>query len=71
MSRYSDAVFELLRDKHVREVSSKDLWHLLSAARPDLTAATANRKTPRATVMRDLRKDARFTVARGNIAIRG
>ena len=62
MSRFGDAVYDLMLRDNRREISSSELWSALSKVRPDLTAVGERRKTPRGTMMRDLRKDNRFTV---------
>ena len=63
MSRFANAVHTLLKEIDRHEITSKELWLALSAKYPDLTQVRSDRKTPRTTMMRDLRKDARFLVA--------
>ncbi|PZR60125.1 MAG: hypothetical protein DLM50_00015 [Candidatus Meridianibacter frigidus] len=53
-----------------KTVSSDELWNGLVQSDPDLCAASANRKTPRTTCMRDLRKDDRFEVGERKIRLR-
>jgi len=59
-----------MRARGANEISSDALWEGLESERPDLTVKTATRKTPRTTCMRDLRKDARFNVGQGRIALK-
>ncbi len=51
-------------------VSSDAFWQGLSQAHPDLTTPSEGRKTPKATCMRDLRKDGAFEIGDGRIALR-
>jgi hypothetical protein len=62
-SRFAAAAEDWLQ-QHAkgRAVSSDELWTGLSNAHPELTSATPERKTPRTTCMRDLRKDPAFVV---------
>lgn len=69
MSRFGDAAFSWMRSKKLKIVTSNELWAGLCAAHPELTQKSATRKTPRTTCMRDLRKDARFIVGKGQISI--
>jgi len=65
MSRLSDAAYEWMRaNSPTASVSSEELWRGVSARYPQLTEITPTRKTPRTTLMRDLRKDVkrRFVV---------
>jgi len=62
MTRFSRATYEWMRRHDKQEVSSNELWAGLTESNPELTIATAARKTPRTTCMRDLRKDPRFDV---------
>lgn len=48
-------------------ISTKAFWAGFSQAYPGLTTPSESRKTPKATCMRDLRKDAAFSVAGGMI----
>ena len=70
MSRLSDAAFRIMTDRKITAIASAELWDALRAAEPELTATTPNRKTPRTTAMRDLRKDPRFNVGGGQISLR-
>jgi hypothetical protein len=70
MSRFSDAAFTWMRSQRRSVATSADLWQGLEVDRPDLATKTETRKTPRATLMRDLRKDPRFVVGGGKIALR-
>lgn len=69
MSKFSDAAYSWMRDNGKLKVSSDELWRGLQDDSPDLTAPSEHRKTPRATCMRDLRKDPRFEVRRGGIRL--
>lgn len=72
MSKLADAAFEWMKLNAAPEgVSSKDLWEGLRAAYPDLTQVSPTRKTPRNTLIRDLRLDAwgRFKVEKGMIKL--
>jgi hypothetical protein len=51
-------------------ISTNEFWDGLSRAHPELTTATDERKTPRITCMRDLRKDGAFTVGDGKISLK-
>jgi hypothetical protein len=52
-------------------VSTAALWASLRERHPDLTTPTERRKTPRATCMRDLRKDPAFEVSGGRVHFKG
>jgi hypothetical protein len=69
MSKQSDAAFVWMQRNQCSTVSSDELWIALRATRPDLTDTTPTRKTPRTTCMRDLRKDSRFAVGKGQISL--
>lgn len=65
MSKYADAAFAWIKKNAPGgEVSTEELWTGLQSAHPELTEVREDRKTPRTTLMRDLRKDrlARFIV---------
>ena len=51
-------------------IPSRDLWDGLCKDYPELTTSTPDRKTPRATCMRDLRKDKAFSVGGGLVSLR-
>lgn len=70
-SRFAAPAEEWLR-KHAlgKAVSTREFWEGLSKARPDLTTPSAGRKTPKATCMRDLRKDPAFVLGAGIISLR-
>lgn len=70
-SRFAEPAEKWLKE-HTdgKAVSTRLFWDGLAAIRPDLTTPTENRKTPKATCMRDLRKDPVFVVGRGMIALR-
>lgn len=71
-SKFALAAEEWFRSPSApRTVSSGDLWDELCKIRPDLTSASPHRKTPRATCMRDIRKDPAFDVGGGKITYRG
>jgi hypothetical protein len=57
-SRMADAAFDWMK-KHGQKdgISTDDLWKGMQKAYPELTAVSEHRKTPRTTLMRDLRKD--------------
>ena len=58
MSRLSDAAFEYMRRHHDgQEITTDELWRGMKSAFPELTAVTGQRKTPRNTLMRDIRLD--------------
>ncbi len=67
-SKFAAAAEEWFR-RHApsRSISTKDFWIGLSRTYPELTTPSAGRKTPKATCMRDLRKDAAFEVGGGII----
>ncbi len=72
MSKLADAAFEWLkRNGHPNGVSTKDLWNGMRLAYPELTASSEIRKTPRNTLIRDLRLDPweRFSVNNGHVAV--
>jgi hypothetical protein len=50
-------------------VSTSDLWLGLSKTHPELTSPSETRKTPKATCMRDLRKDGSFVVGGGKVSL--
>jgi hypothetical protein len=69
MSRFGDAAFQWMRSQGLQSTSSSALWDGLQVYSPELTATSERRKTPRATCMRDLRKDRRFSVEAGVISL--
>jgi hypothetical protein len=69
-SKFAAAAEEWFRNEDLTSASASELWSGLSRSRPDITAASDSRKTPRATCMRDLRKDPQFDVAAGKISLR-
>lgn len=52
-------------------ISTAEFWRGLCDAYPEMTAPSETRKTPRATCMRDVRKDPAFKVSDGKIALKG
>ena len=70
-SRFAEPAEAWLR-KHSggNPVSTKEFWDGLSKERPDLTTPSEGRRTPKATCMRDLRKDPAFELGGGKIALR-
>ncbi len=50
-------------------VETNALWSGLEKSNPELTTPSETRKTPRATCMRDLRKDPAFAVGGGRIGL--
>jgi hypothetical protein len=70
-SRFAAAAEDWLRaHADSKEVSTEELWRGLEKQRPDLTNPTAERKTPRTTCMRDLRKDSAFIVGDRKVSLR-
>jgi hypothetical protein len=70
-AKFAIAAEEWLRKNAVEKaITTKEFWEGLSKAYPDLTTASEARKTPKATCMRDLRKDGAFEVGGGTIALR-
>ena len=57
-SRMADAAYTWMK-KHAQKdgVSTDELWKGMQQSYPELTAVSERRKTPRTTLMRDLRKD--------------
>jgi hypothetical protein len=51
-------------------VSTAEFWAGLSKANPELTTPSETRKTPKATCMRDVRKDGAFEIGGGRISLR-
>jgi hypothetical protein len=51
-------------------VSTVELWSALCKSYPDLTTPSENRKTPKATFMRDIRQDPMFEVGGGKVKLR-
>lgn len=70
MSRFADAVFHWMQKQSLNHVSSNDLWSGLQKEHPELTEISEQRKTPRTTMMRDLRKDKRFTVRDRKVSLK-
>lgn len=70
-SRFAEPAEAWLR-KHAagKSVSTKEFWAGLSKERPELTTPSEGRKTPKATCMRDLRKDSAFELGAGKISLR-
>ena len=70
-SRFAEAAEAWLR-KHVsgKTVSTDELWEGLSKANPELTTPAENRKTPRTTCMRDLRKDSAFNIGERKVSLK-
>lgn len=70
-SRFAVAAEEWLkRNAPGKVISTDELWNGLTKAQPALTAATPERKTPRTTCMRDLRKDPAFEVGDRKVSLR-
>ena len=64
-SRMADAAYTWMKNHAQKDgVSTDDLWKGMQQSYPELTAVSEHRKTPRTTLMRDLRKDGgqRFVV---------
>jgi len=51
-------------------VTTADFWTGISKTNPELTTPSETRKTPKATCMRDVRKDGAFEVGGGRIGLR-
>lgn len=51
-------------------VSTDELWKGLSLEHPELTTPTNERKTPRTTCMRDLRKDGAFEIGNRRVSLK-
>jgi len=70
-SRFAAAAEEWLRKNAAGKVlSTREFWEGLCAAYPELTTPSERRKTPKATCMRDLRKDPAFQLGAGKISLR-
>jgi transcriptional regulator of acetoin/glycerol metabolism len=69
MSKFSDATYAWMKRSKTRDISSDDLWAALQKSNPELTAVSEKRKTPRTTMMRDLRKDQRFVVGNRRVSL--
>lgn len=70
-SRFAGPAEEWLRKHaHGKAVSTKEFWDGLCKAHPDLTTPSEGRKTPKATAMRDLRKDPAFELGGGQIQLK-
>jgi len=71
-SRFAAAAESWIRKQGtLRAYSSAELWAGLCAEHAELTTPTSDRKTPRATCMRDLRADRRFSVSQGVVRLMG
>ncbi len=70
-SQFASVAEEWLRkNAGGKPVSTKDFWVGLSALHPSLTSPSEGRKTPKATCMRDLRKDPAFELGGGKIGLK-
>ena len=72
MSKLADAAFAWLQLYAPREgVSTKTLWDEMQKTCPELTAVSEVRKTPRNTLIRDMRLDPweRFEVNQGHVKL--
>jgi hypothetical protein len=72
-SKLADAAYEWLKKYAGSDgVSSDDLWLGMQSRYPELTEVSDKRKTPRTTLMRDLRKDRleRFVVGNRRVKLR-
>jgi len=73
MSRLSDAAYQWLleQSQNAAPVTTAALWHGMQKRFPELTATSPTRKTPRSTLMRDLRRDKRkrFFVGGGHVRL--
>lgn len=70
-AKFAIAAEQWLAKHSPREpVKSAQLWSGLCEEYPALTSQTESRKTPKATCMRDLRKDPAFAVGGGEISLR-
>ncbi len=70
-SRFAEPAEKWLK-KHAAgaPVSTKDFWGGLCKEDPDLTTPSEGRRTPKATCMRDLRKDRAFELGGGKISLK-
>jgi hypothetical protein len=70
-AKFAEAAEAWLRaHPSAKAVSTDELWKGLCRDYSQLTAASENRKTPRTTCMRDLRKDGAFVVADRKVSLR-
>jgi hypothetical protein len=70
-SPYAKLAEEYLKEKAPDiAIPTKHLWAGLRERDPALTEATPNRKTPRNTCMRDLRKDEAFILGKGKVRLK-
>lgn len=70
-SRFAEAAEKWLRKNAAgKTVSTDDLWNGLCRDNPELTIPAENRKTPRTTCMRDLRKDAAFNIGERKVSLK-
>jgi hypothetical protein len=72
VSKIADAAFEWLTlHAPPSGVSTKTLWESMQEAYPELTSRTETRKTPRNTLIRDMRLDAwgRFEILNGHVRL--
>ncbi len=69
MTKFGRAVHDWMTAEKKRTATSNEIWATLERLDPELTAKTETRKTPRTTMMRDLRKDGRFEVADGRVSL--
>jgi hypothetical protein len=71
-SKFATAAEEWLqRNAKGKTVTTDDLWQGLISQHPELTTSTEQRKTPRTTCMRDLRKDPGFVVGDRKVRLAG
>ncbi len=70
-ARFAEAAEAWLkRHSPGKPVTTDELWRGLCAEHPQLTTPTENRKTPRTTCMRDLRKDGAFEIGNRKVGLR-
>lgn len=71
-SKFANAAYHWLKNNGQNEVSTDELWRGIQSAYPELTRVSDQRKTPRTTLMRDLRKDKeqRFILGKRRVALR-
>jgi hypothetical protein len=70
LTKFSNAVYAWMQKNKKHDVTTNELWDGLSKSNPDLTTPSEQRKTPRTTCMRDLRKDERFKVGDRRVALK-
>jgi hypothetical protein len=71
-ARFADAAEQWFRRTNApKAVTTAELWNGLCVLFPELTTPSERRKTPKATCMRDVRKDPAFEMADGRVTFKG